>query len=168
MCSCGIETKFNKDELKWLNVYNVGDTLIFKSDKGKLDTSIIIKKDLYYPDYNPIEVHDKYLPQWGVVWYKNRSLEYHKDGYALISMIKKHPNNNTFLSIDYLYSSVLISNLTTSSIEKVNNGKVYIFDTYHPKGEPYQPRTIYWHEDFGIIEYVTHDSTKWKRIDKSF
>ena len=47
VCStCGIKTKFNKYELKWLNVYKTGDTLIFRSTNGELDTSLIVKRDI--------------------------------------------------------------------------------------------------------------------------
>ena len=165
MLGCGIKTRLSKTDLKWMNVYNEGDTLIFKSDIGDLDTSLIIKKELYYPDYNPVEVHGKYLPQWGVAWYKNKNLQYHPDGGRLINMIKKHPSKETSLTIDYLYSTVLILNLTTGGIEKYKQGKVYEFDTYHLKGRPEQPKRIFWHEDYGIIKYITHANVVWERIN---
>lgn len=165
MLGCGIKTKFSKTDLKWMNVYKEGDTLIFKSDKGDFDTSLIIKKEIYYPEYNPVEVHGKYLPQLGKIWYKNKSLQYHPEGYELISMIKKHPKNETFLNIDYLYSDVLILNLVSGSIEQYKHGKVYEFDTYHPKGRPGQPKKIFWHEDYGIIKYITHADVIWERIN---
>jgi hypothetical protein len=58
----GVKTRFSKTELKWLDVYKEGDTLIYKSQAGELDTSFIIKKEIYYPSYNPVEVHNMYLP----------------------------------------------------------------------------------------------------------
>ncbi len=137
--------------------------MIFKSDKGELDTTAIIKKEVYYPEYNPIEVHDKYLPQWGEIWYKNKNLIYHPEGHALITLIKKHPRDKTLLTIDYLYSKVLILNLTSGSIEKYKQGKVYEFDTYHPKAKPNEPKKIFWHEEYGIIKYITHDDVVWER-----
>lgn len=162
---CGIKTKLSKEELKWMNVYKEGDTLIFKSDKGEYDTTTIIKKETSYPEYNPVEVHGKYLPQWGEVWYKNKNLEYHPEGYNLITLIKKHPRKETFLSFDYLYASVIVLNLTNNDIEKYKQGKVYVFDTYHEKAEPKQPKSIFWHEDYGIIKYVTHGGVVWERIN---
>lgn len=162
---CGIKTKLNNTDLKWMNVYNEGDTLIFKSNKGDRDTSLIIKKELYYPEYNPIEVHGKYLPQSGVVWYKNKNLQYHPNGYRLIDITKEHPRNKTSLSINYLYSDVLILNLVGGSIEKYKHGKVYEFDTYHPNGRPEQPKKIFWHEEFGIIKYITHADVVWERVN---
>lgn len=163
-CS-GIKTKLSQAELKWMDVYEEGDTLIFKSNKGEFDTSIIIKKELFYPEYNPVEVHDKYLPQWGAVWYKNKNLQYHPEGYRMITMFKKHPKNNTYLNINYLYSNVMVLNLTTGSIEKYKQDKVYEFDTYRDKGRSEQPKKIYWHEDYGIIKYITHADVTWERIN---
>jgi hypothetical protein len=141
--------------------------LIFQSDKGELDTSIIIKKELFYPEYNPIEVHGTYLPQWGVVWYKNKNLEYHPEGYRLISLAKERPNK-TSLSIDYLYGGALVLNLSNASIEKIKKGEVYEFDTYHPKGQPNQPRTLYWQERLGVIGYITHNSSRWRLLNRTY
>lgn len=165
LLSCSVKTKFSKTELKWLDVYNEGDVLVFRSDKGELDTTLIIKKEIYYPTRNSIEVNGKYLPQWGVVWYKNRNLNYHPEGYRLITLIKKHPRNVTFLNINYLYSDVLAPNITSGSLEGTKKGKVYEFDTYHEKATPEQPKKIFWHEDYGIIRYITHGNVVWERIN---
>ena len=165
LLSCGIKTKLSHGELKWINVYKEGDSLIFKSDKGEFDTSVIIKKEIFYPEYNPGEVHDKYLPQWAVVWYKNKKLQYHSDGFQLITMFKKEPDDKTYLNINYLYSSATILNLKTESIEKYTRGKVYEFDTYRDDAKPYQPKRIFWSEDYGIIKYITHDGVVWERIN---
>ena len=35
MLGFSVKTKFSQTDLKWLNVYNEGDTLVFKSDKGE-------------------------------------------------------------------------------------------------------------------------------------
>ena len=110
-------------------------------------------------------MHDKYLPQWGEVWYRNTRLQYHPEGDKLVTIFKKHPTNSTFLSIDYLYSDVMVLNLTKRGIEKFKSGKVYEFDTYHEKGRVEQPKKIFWHEDYGIIKYITHADVIWKRIN---
>jgi hypothetical protein len=164
LLGCGAKTKFKKIEFKWFDVYNKNDTLIFKSDKGEFDTSIIIKKELFYPKYNPIEESGTYLSQWGVIWYKNKNLEYHPDGYRLVTIEKKSPNE-TFLNINYLYSSILILNIKSGTIEKYKQGKIYEFDTYNEKGKSYQPKKIFWHEKYGIIKYVTHGNVTWERIN---
>jgi hypothetical protein len=163
--SCGIKTKFSEEELKWLNVYNVGDTLIFKSNKNRFDTTIITKKKIFYSSYNPIETDGKYRPQYGEVWYKNSHLEYHPEGHQMISMIKMHPRNKTFFCIDYLYSSELVLNTTNGGMDKRKKGKIYTFDTYHKKAKPKDPKILYWHEDLGLIKYITHEDEVWERIN---
>lgn len=166
LSSCsGIKTKLSQSELRWMDVYKEGDTLVFKSENGDFDTSTIIKKELFYPAYNPVEVHDKYLPQWGVIWYKNKNLRYNLEGDKMVTIFKKHPKNNTNLNINYLYSNVMVLNLTTGSIEKYKRDKIYEFDTYKENGRPEQPKKIYWHEDHGIIKYVTHAGIMWERIN---
>jgi len=42
--SCRIKTKLNTSELKWMNVYSVNDTLIFKSQRGDFDRLITMEK----------------------------------------------------------------------------------------------------------------------------
>lgn len=166
MTNCGsVRTKFSKEELRWIDVYKEGETLIYKSEKGELDTTLILKKEIFYPEYNPVEVHDKYLPQWGIVWYRNKNLRNHPEGDKLITMFKKHPKNNTYLNITYLYSSITILNLTTGSTAKYKHGKVYEFDTYRSKAKPNEPKKIFWHEDYGIIKYITHADVMWERIN---
>ena len=83
----------------------------------------------------------------------------------MVSIIKKHPKNETFLNIDYLYSDVLVPNITVSNIEKMKKDKVYEFNTFDERSKPEQPRKIFWHEDYGIIKYITHDNKTWERIN---
>ncbi|MCW3119014.1 MAG: hypothetical protein JWM28_3096 [Chitinophagaceae bacterium] len=161
--NCGIKTKLSKSELKWLDVYNKGDSLIFRSEKNEFDTTVIIKKEFFYPTYNPAEEHGTYLPQWGVVWCINKNLEYDPHGNKLITITKNKPNE-TSLDINYLYSNVMILDLN-SDIKKYKKGKVYEFDTYHPKASPRQPKIIFWDEEYGIIRYITHSGVVWERIN---
>jgi hypothetical protein len=162
---CGPKkTILGPEELQWLNVYNEGDTLIFKSRGGLLDTSYIIKKERFYPEY-AYKDERKYLPEWGVVWYKNKNLFYHPDGDKLITIEKKTPDDNTFMAINYLYGSALVLNKGIKNIRKHMKDGVYEFDTSHPRAEPSQPKKIYWHLKYGIIKYITHDNIEWERIN---
>lgn len=166
MTSCGVKkTKLSSSEMRWVNVYSTGDSLIFRSEKGEFDTSYIIKREVYYPEYIPIEVHDKYLPQEGVILYKNKNLEYHQNGMELLRISKKYPDKETRLFIDFLYSKVIISDITTGEIEKYRNGEVYEFDTYNPKSGPNEPKKIFWNLKYGIIKYTTHENVVWERIN---
>lgn len=166
------KTELNAEELKWINVYNVGDTLVFKEDgSGEMDTSIIVKKEIYYPPYTPLEVHDRYLPQHAEVKYKNKYLQYSPDGDELVGFIKRKPNKETVFHISYLYRGFIDHDLTIGSLKKKKKGRIYEFNVDHPRAESAQPKVIYWHEDYGIIKYITHGGVEWKRInlkDSSF
>jgi hypothetical protein len=162
---CGpIKTKFGPDELAWFDVYNEGDTLIFRSQSGELDSSFIIKKERYYSDVN-VYPGRKYWPEWGVIWYKNKHLTNHPDGYRLLTIEKKTPDDNTFMDIDYLYSSLLFLNEGVKHIKQKIKDDIYELDTSHPKAPPHKPKTILWHVKFGIVKYITHDDVVWERIN---
>lgn len=164
LSSCAIKTRLSEKELKWMNVYKEGDTLIFKSNGGEFDTSYIVKKEVFFPQYNPIEEHGRFLPQWGVVWYRNKRLTYNPDGARLVTLEKKSPNT-TLLNIDYLYSGRLFLNINSGSTEKFKKGKIYSFDTFDKRAKPEEPKLILWHEDYGIIKYITHGGVIWMRTN---
>lgn len=163
--ACGpAKTKFNDAELKWLTVYHTGDSLIFRGTSGQQDTSVIVQDTILYPEYMPFEVHDFYLPQTGEIWYKNKALEYHKDGDQMISLIKRTPRKETIGHISYLYGGFIIENLARDGLAKLRTGKVYAFNTFHSKAPTWQPKMIYWHQDSGIVKYITHGGEEWKLI----
>lgn len=46
-CNC-IETHLSKEEKEWFSVYKKGKTIIFKSNKGNLDTLVVVEKNETY------------------------------------------------------------------------------------------------------------------------
>jgi hypothetical protein len=165
ICGCGPEkTKLGPPELEWINVYNEGDTLIFRSQNGMFDSSFIIKKEIYYPDYD-YKNERKYLPQWGVLWYRNKHLINHPDGYRLITIEKKTPQDNTYFQLNFLYSSAVFFNKELNSFKQTIKGDIYEFNTYIPNSPEWKPKRIYWHKKYGIIKYITHDNIAWERIN---
>ena len=123
--SCGVtKTKLTEKELKWITVYKQNDMLIYESSQGVLDTSYIVKSEAYYPEYIPIEVHDKYLPHSAVVLYKNKNLEHKPSGNQLIYMVKKYPDKQVRVFINYLSSVFIILDLTNDEI-------VYRIENHH-------------------------------------
>lgn len=139
--------------------------MIFQSQDGKTDTSFIVDKTIYYPEFIPIEVHDKYLPHTGAVTYKNAAVKNVSEDEKLIYMIKNSPNKDSRLFISYLKSGILIPDLTKKDFEKYKNGKIFTFNTYHPKADSDEPKEIIWHEDYGIIKYINHNGMVWERIN---
>lgn len=97
MTSCGSKTTLDKEDKKWL-VYQPGDTLIFESKHGDLDTTLVTEKKVFHAEYNPIELHGKYQPQIGQIWYFNRNTPYINDGKELVYLEKKRtrPESSRF------------------------------------------------------------------------
>ncbi|MBS1743529.1 MAG: hypothetical protein JST81_10885 [Bacteroidetes bacterium] len=162
---CNIKTRLTKSELKWIDAYHVNDTLIFRSGKGVLDTSVIIKKELFYPEPNNIEVNGTWLPQWAEVWYTNRALSFNPNGAKLVTIIKKKPKKETYMNYDYLYSGFTSVDINSGSLEKYKKDKVYEIELTQNKSKPEDIKLIFIHEDYGIIKYITFSNEVWERIN---
>lgn len=152
----------SRDDLKWIDVYNSGDTLIFKSSENQFDTSYIIKKEVFYPEASQPGAENQ---QWGVVWYKNKNLSYHPDGTRLITIHKREPGKDAFISIMYLYSSVIIANPKGESLLRTEKDNVYEIDCSHPNAKENQPIKIYWHKSYGIVKYITQKGVIWEKVN---
>lgn len=158
-CTRG-KTKLTAAELKWIDPYKEGDTLIFRSGKGEFDTSYIFKKEVFYGEANSIETGE-YQHQWARIFYKNK--KNYPDGHELITLIKPDPPKEANLFVNYLHSSFIAVEISNAS--QFKKGQVYEFDTYHSRAEADQPMKIYWHEEYGITRYMNHDSSIWDRIN---
>jgi len=167
---CLFETEFTEDDLRWLDVYNEGDTLIFRSSKGEMDTSWIVQKVIYYPACNPIAHHAKYKFQTGRIFYQNSKINYQSGGVELINVVKYE--DFTYIHISYLNTGFTIDNSERMKLykdlfdfERIEKDRINMFSNNHPKSNPKDIKFLLWHDDYGIIKYITHDSTVWKRIN---
>lgn len=160
-CTAPVKTKLNNVDLIWIDPYRDGDTLIFRSDDAELDTTFIIKKHLFYPEYMPIEVHDKYLPHTAIVTYANRKM---LKADEIVSLRKRQPDGETILTISYLFS-VFVANIEEPGTLPSKDGDLYLFDTYNPIAKPWSPMKLYWSEKRGIVKYTSHDSTTWTLLE---
>ena len=160
---CTNRTKLSSDDLKWINVYWEGDTLIFQSEKGDLDTSVIVKKEVFNIEYSSPEQTGTVIHQWGVVYYKNSKLRYHPDGFQMINIEKKE-GNITSVNINYLYTNVLIMNSADLNLDRYKHNGVYEFDI-EKSGNSDDLKKIFWSKDLGLIKYISSDGTTWKRVN---
>lgn len=162
LVSCVIgKTKLSVDDLSWINVYKTGDSLIFRSEKGEYDTSIIIEQGTHYGEPNPIET-GLYKHQWGKILYKNKKLKSDPDGDDMITLVRSDPPSPTRFYFSYLYSSFIADPI--SDTQKYLNGSVYQFDCGSQK-ESYKPRIIFWDEKLGLIKYIAQDGIVWERVN---
>ncbi|MFW5879521.1 MAG: hypothetical protein ACOCUV_01725 [bacterium] len=163
---CWVKARFTKEEIKWLNVYDVGDTLIFKSQCGKIDTTYIIGKRIRHIECNPFLSYEGFFrPILGDVYYGRNPEEKISTINSLVGLIKDR--NRTSLYVSYLFGSILFYDMK-EEVWKYNVDSIYVFDTSHPKAKPEYPKVIYWQEEHGIIKYITHAGMEWKRINLDF
>jgi len=170
---CLWKTHFTEVELKWLEPYNEGDTIIFQSTKGDLDTSWVVQKVIYHASCNPIASHGTHLHHTGRIFYQNSTKNYKSGGKELISIAKYTDRTN--LMISYLNNWFILNNIETqlsfsdlTDVEIKNEGEFYLFIDKHPLAKPDNIKYLYWHKDHGIIKYITYDGVEWKRINLNF
>lgn len=177
LLSCGQEKMYlSEDELADINIFEVGDKLIFENTETReSDTSRITAKEIYHEDYDWFR-HDSYQPQIAEIRYTNKKLIYNinQEG-GLIARKKRTPNDKIEFAITFLYSlftfrnelevlDKLDLNLTDKSFEDVI---VYYKekDKRHNAKDDFKPQKIYWDKDYGIIKYETYDGEVWERIN---
>lgn len=167
---CLFKTELSEEDLRWVNVYNEGDTIIFKSSEGMMDTSWIVQKVIYYPECNPIAHHAKYKYHTARIFYQNSKLNYSSGGKELISVIKYE--DRTRIRIFYLNKGFSLDSeewmklfVDIMDVKRNDAERVYVFSNYHPKSKPEDIEFLYWHDDHGIIKYITHSGIEWKRIN---
>lgn len=172
---CLQKTHFTAEEMQWLNPYEEGDTLIFQSAKGEVDTSWIVQKTIYHSRIgcNPIASHGTHKYHTGRIIYHNSTRKYNTTDKNLLS-IQKH-RDRTDLSISYLDNLFVIHELDIklsysrfTHIKVLNKGELFLFSDDHPQKKPDDIRYLYWHKDHGIIKYITHEGVEWKRINLDF
>jgi len=168
--SCGVKTDLDEEDLKWL-VYEPGDTLIFQSETGVLDTTIIISKKIFYPDYNPIEIHGKYLPEIGQIWYYNKNTPYINDGKELVFLEKKEPDKKADGFISYLNETFFFDSdyfkkvdKTISTHNKTFSDLIEITSSRKISLKCQTIKRIWWSVSQGIIKYETCDGIIWTKI----
>jgi len=167
---CLIKTEFSEAELKWIDPYEEGDTLIFRSSTGEMDTSWIVQKVIYYPECNPIAHDAKYKHQTARIYYQNSKLKYSSGGEELISLVKyeDYPRIDIFyLTKGFSLDSPEMMELRRyyQDVKRIDSESVYIFTNYHPKSEPEDIEFLYWHDEYGLIKYILHNGEEWKRIN---
>ncbi|KAF0204404.1 MAG: hypothetical protein FD170_309 [Bacteroidetes bacterium] len=167
---CLIKTEFSEAELKWIDPYEEGDTLIFRSTTGEMDTSWIVQKIIYYPECNPIAHDAKYKHQTARIYYQNSKLNYSSGGKELISVVKyeDYPRIHIFyLNKGFSLDSPEMMELRRSyqDVKRIESESIYIFTNYHPKTEPEDVEFLYWHDEYGLIKYILHNGEEWRRIN---
>jgi hypothetical protein len=167
---CLIKTEFSEAELKWIDPYEEGDTLIFRSSTGEMDTSWIVQKVIYYPECNPIAHDAKYKHQTARIYYQNSKLNYSSGGKELISVVKY--KDRTSIHIFYLNKGFSIDSPEMmelfndiQDIKRIESESIYVFTDSHPKSKLEDIEFLFWHDEYGLIKYNLHNGEEWRRIN---
>lgn len=160
-----IKTRLTGAELDLVSMYQKGDTIVFRSSQGALDTSYIVEKEVFYPEYVPIEVHNKYLPQEAKVVYVNSKLKQKNKKEELVYISKRQLKDSLRVILNYLNSGYIFLNFNREELQRFEANEVLEISTYHSKADPEQPRSIFFQKKFGIVRYITHDSVVWERFN---
>ena len=174
MNSCKIS--ISDEQLDFLNIAQIGDTLIFCCDSINCDTLIISEKEIYYENLNPIFGNTFYKPQ-------NASLNFYrpKDKKNLKSSLiqiwgKSTPKDSSKIVISLFYSHWFISESYTDlgkSIDKniwVNGkefGNNFIRTDISPElthNDSTDLKSLTWNSKIGPVEYVDIHNRIWKRV----
>jgi len=166
---CLQKTHFTAEEMQWLNPYEEGDTLIFQSAKGEVDTSWIVQKTIYHSraGCNPINAHGTHQYHTGRIYYQNSTEKYSSGGRSLISIMKTR--KRTGFSVSYIGTTY--SFYDVSEVWDIKSDSIYIFQARyynHPNARSDQIDYLHWHENHGIIKYITHAGVEWKRINMDY
>lgn len=176
-CNC-TETNLTKEEKKWFSIYEKGQNLIFKSDRGSLDTIIVLEK---------VETHNNkncnyfgigsMQPNVMIITLKSNACrnEPYCNGEIFISKDKVDRNYVPSFS---LYGLNQINELEkdTSKLKSIKlNSKdriykqVYIFtDGLNAKsyGNNYL-KSFYWDKNEGLIRYDTNEGEVFELFTKN-
>jgi len=170
--ACQRNVYFNDFEKSLLEIYEEGDTLIFESDKGVLDTTYIVLKDVGYATWNPFAHERKYKVLSGTIYYgSNRIREDNKGIGKIISIGKKHPET-TWVSISHKDVSIA-RYYNKFSIESWNGYKVgeRLYRFKYKGGAMLRDSVIEIETELffdlkqGVVKYITNDGELWTRIN---
>jgi hypothetical protein len=177
LISCAQEKVYlDEDDLAAINIYDIGDELVFKNvGTGETDTSTITAKEIYHEDYDWYR-HDGYQPQIAQVRYRNEKLVYDENRESgLIAREKRKTNEELEFTITYLYSlftsrdkQEALNKVALNSIDKTFIDVTVFSKKRNPRHKPkddFKPQTLYWDKEYGIIKYETYGGEVWERIN---
>lgn len=168
LMACQKSVYFNDFEKSLLDIYQEGDTLIFESDKGLLDTTYIVLKDVGYADWNPFAHSGKYKMLSGKIYYGlDKDREDNMFLYDILSLYKSHPDTTRmYLSYKKNYMSGKFNNLSVKSLEGYKVGDyLYRFNEIRKNEAITEETQLFFDLRYGIVKYMTNEGEVWNRIN---
>jgi hypothetical protein len=162
-------TRLDETDLEWM-VYEEGDTLVFKSQDSRFDTTYIRSTKIGLVGYNPINGRGGFntWPEIAQIWYYNPNVEYIYDGKELLYLNKSDPDEPATGFIQYynehfffdhdnfekLHEPIQIGEIIYSDIIKISSSGYLSSDCRTIK-------IIWWSKSSGIVKYETCNGIIW-------
>lgn len=177
--SClGVKTKLDQEDLSWLAPYEKGDTLIFSSSTGLLDTCYIVGKSIYYSDYKPNGFPTKYTSQVGEIIYRKRGIDDSFERGEMIIVQKDNPDSSALKAVKYCYSYFSADDLyrqinEVCTIRGITYSDLWLISKWDISWKPNEeemvnvrPKFIYWSKSSGLVKYITYSGIVWELKEK--
>ncbi|TXK71683.1 hypothetical protein [Mesonia sp. HuA40] len=169
---------FTNRELKIYDNFDIGQTLIFKSDNNSIDTFKITFKKKYYNNWQPITRDGKYNPPNAVIKYEKLNSNDFKiynlnkkkfENPELFHFRKPSPKSKTKISFEFqnFYTEFKQPDESLKpELIIVNNHSLqcYVFELKKENLKETDIQRIYFSKEFEILKYVFKNGTQWVRI----
>ena len=177
--SCGkcVETNLTDEEKKWFSVYEKGQSMIFKSNLGNMDTIVAVEKvkqhnnsDCNYYGIGPMQPEIMFI----TLKLKNCNNGSYCEGGIFISKDEADKIfNPSFRLFGLSYSQAYVNSLSKETwlVLKTTKGKytkVHVFeDGINAKsfGRGYL-KSFYWDKNEGLIRYDTNEGEIFELLSK--
>jgi hypothetical protein len=174
-CNC-VETHLSKEEREWFSAYEKGQTIIFKSNRGNLDTIVVVEKVETYgnKECNWFEIGTIQNNMIDIV-FKSKNCRNESDCEGNISISKDKPNEKRlpfFRIFGLEYAPATQNNELRTENIKLTNGKAYESAYYFEDqinadsyGGNYL-KSFYWDKKDGLIRYDLIDGEIFELLKK--
>lgn len=175
-CNC-TETHLTQEEREWFSVYNKGQTIIFKSNLGNLDTLVVTEKNETFgnKECNWIEIGTIQNNMLNLLL-KPKKCKNEANCEVIIAISKDKIDEKAlpfFRLFDLEYTPASVNNeLLTKSIKLLVTGKSYVKvysfeDGVNAKGYGNNYlKSFYWDKEDGLIRYDAHDGEVFELFKK--
>lgn len=170
--------RFDKEDLSIINTYNVGDTIVFKSNSNKLDSFRITKKEIRYGGLsegyagNPQVCYIYYqtIPpgKMELISFSSRLRDQYSNEKSFLSAAKSNPKKPATIDIEF---SGFCGEIPTKQELIMNEkfGQHYNINHFCKDCsglDSIDIIQIHWKPNIGIIWYQKKEGTTWELVRK--
>ena len=161
---------FEEDDLKWMNVYSVGDTVRLKTTKG-CDFLCMTKKEVFDKKSPFVENEgQEMLGDYNAIAYYEGFFVHNSKTHRIWISITKNSNNGLYASfhIGGMYCFAIEKDSRNMNEEGISIKDTVVIDNKNSKFGNKEPRAddfeyVKWSKNEGLIEYRLRDGTVYSK-----